>query len=1110
MATQKSTSQLLKLLSQDVAALVKLPTYTPTDFGRVLGLTSGGSLAWLSLAGGGSDPLPAAILTSIALQGPASVSEGTSGTYQVVGTYNNGTTSVLPSGIAWSANAPGGVLSIAADAIYGNSRTVSVVATAGGYTAQRTVQVLDATTAPQPEPEPITGRRQTVGIFDVATNTLVAQPVVDEPYTANKIKWDGRDIRGNATDPKRAYQARPLSNAADLSVAATWQGILANNSDSFTGASVWGSNRPSCMVFKKGKGRYGASYIERGPGHCHFLVGKPGARVLNPSYLTESQSVDAVCSDAERTYHAGVSFGHIANPESGKTDYGYFITATNNSDESPYTFPKGYNFHSETQVYSAVDVPQVLFVALGIAVQQQGRVLASLHPDRVVFFDKVQGGQALGFVLLDRPVAISFQDDATLAIIHSDTVVELYTFDAEALTLTSRRTVPLPAGYVPRSMDFSPVAPTHSILCGQLKEMPLTSTAKHRILHYDTRNYDAPPRVDGTGDLSVSPAVTDDTFCFYDTVKFEDAGHPYLAYQEDGSYWFMDDGNKREQHRAADGTLLYTRWCAGTTYSPMVNASDATMVQNDFLRYRVNHALPKLPANSNGWWALTHNFSCFRIATYDDDGRRGFCLTTTASGHTYSLERDDYRWVLAEWTNKALVYYPQISIDLTSAMDRNGDILEVEGFYSGNIKTIFRSVLTTDANGDYPPQYATRVVEGSAPLTTDTPNATGLYCGPTTDGTYGCFALANVRFHLGGIQRGATAFRFETAESTWEHYQGPFPAKGQYDVGNGVWYMGSFLLSIDNYFIWACRGERWKNGQVVKFIITTSDGRYVGQFGTVRDGAFKDLLEPAAAGQGGNALAGQVVKVGTKYVLLHGDENAHGGVHIWEFDLSSVREETPYAIVASEPEPLPGVSLMGEIPFDQLKIEGGLPIGNWHTSGNMYSDTSRFSRTSLTCYMGGGARAWAPFPALSGDLPGYVLTGFYTWLELAGYDGFYYPVAGPEFKDANGVTFFRLGHNSDGAGNTLNTANGVVITTGVALAAAQETAELRPFTLRVTPAGELFFSYNGRPEQTIPVFSDAKNQNANPLRPGSVELSFTAYGEGNFQFAFDQLRLLPA
>jgi hypothetical protein len=1060
-------------------------------------------------------------LTGIALTGPNGVNEGTSGTYAVVGTYSNTTTAAITSGITWGPETPGGVLTVPADSVYGNSRTVTVTASVGSLSAQRLVQVLDATAAPAPDPLPdAAARRQTVGIFDVASNTLVATPVIDEPYSADPIAWDGMDFRGNVADVSRAYEARPISNAADLSVAGTWKGVAGNNSDSFTGPSVWGSGRPSCMAFMGGKGRYGVSYIERDAGHCHFVESKPGARVMNPNYLKESQAVDAVCSDAERTYHAGVSFAQVPNPETGKTDTGYFITATNNSDESPYTFAQGYNFHSETLIYSAIDVPQLVFVARGIDVQQAGRVLASLHPDRVVFFDKVQAGPALGEVLLDNPTAITFLTDTVVAILHSATTVELYSFDAVAFTLTSIRAVPLPAGFVPRSMDVSPVAPTLSILCGETDK--LVSTAKHRILHYDTRNYDAAPRVEGKGDLSLDPLVTDDTFCFYDTVTFRDAGHPYLAYQEDGSYWFMDDGNKREQHRAADGTVLYMRYCAGTTYNPTADITNPSRLFNDFLEYEIDHTKEKIPANTNNWWKLKYNRACFRQPQYDSS-ERGTSMTTFG-GRTFSMQKyNNDHLILCEWRTTApgLRFFPEVDVNSLGAMDSNGDLLEVEGFYPGETKINYRRVRTGFVSADGPPTYAARVEECRALLTVYTPNSTGMFCGPTTDGTYPCFALAlELPFHMGGLQRGARDFRFATAPSTWTNYMGPFPSKGEYDVGNGVWGTGTMVIAIDNYFIYGYRGEHWKNGQTTKFTIIASDGRYIGQFGTVRDGAFKDLLEPAAAGQGGNAITFRVVKVvrngATKYVLMHGDENAHGGFHFWEFDLSSVKEHAPYAIVASTPELEAGVSLMGEVPFDQLGFGSGATIGNWKTMGAMRAETSRLSRTSINFIGLGGGRAYAPFPVAAGDVPGYMVQGYYAWPQLGGYNGFYYPIAGMEFKDTSGLIYLRLAHNDDGNGNTVNTANGMVITTGVALVAAIETAELRPFELEVAADGTLLFGYNGREKKALPVFSgidpDTKQpyQPGNPLRPGTVELNFTAFGNGDLKFAVDQFRFLPS
>jgi hypothetical protein len=760
-------------------------------------------------------------------------------------------------------------------------------------------------------------------------------------------------------------------------------------------------------------------------------------------------------------------------------------------------------------------VSGVVFEAIGLAVQQQGRLLLSLHPDKLVFFDKLAGGAPLGSVPVTNPMAVALVNDTTIALIHG-TTVELYTLDPVALTLTSQRAVPLPDNYVPRSLAFSPVAPTLSIVCGGVGDA-VTSTATHRVLHYNRTNYDATPRVEGTGDFALDLNVTDNTFCFFNITDGK-PGHPYIAYQEDGSYWFSDEGNKREQHRAADGTLLYTRYCANTTYSPTMVGTDPSRLINGFLEYEVDHSKPKIPNNSNGWWKLKYNRCCSRIENFYATGNN---ITTTAAGRTFSLERYINKQVLCEWRTTApgMRYFEQISIDLTGALDENGDILEVEGFYAGETKRIFRSALTGYPSPDGPPTFAAKVLEGSAPLTATTANSTGMFCGPTSDGTYPCYALAEGPFHLAGIKRNATDFRFTAAPSTWLHYQGPFPTKGEYEVGNAVRYGGTMVCVVDNYIVWGFRGEGFKNAQTTKFMITTSDGRYVGQFGTVRDGAFQSLLEDAAPGQGGNALTFRLVKVIRNgrviYVLIHGDENNHGGFHIWEFDLSSAREETPYAITATTPEPLPGVSLMGDIPFDQLEIVSGSTIGNWRTSGDMKSDTSRQSRTSLMFYMADGAHASAPFPA--GSQPGgYSVVGSYAWLTLGGLSQFLYPIAGLELKDTNGNIFLRLAHLDDGNGNTINTANGVVLTQGVALVAAQETAELRPFRLRVTQDGKLFFIYNGRDEVALPAFSGIKpgtdNEpyiTGNPLLPGTVEVNLKAYANGKLLFAVDQLRLLP-
>jgi hypothetical protein len=954
-------------------------------------------------------------------------------------------------------------------------------------------------THPAQPPAETGGRRYTVGIYDVETNQMVAMPVADEPYSPERIKWDGLDLLGLPTDPTRTYQARPLSNAADLSVANTWKGVVANNSDSFTGAGLWGSGRPSCVAFRGGRGRYGASYNERGSGHNWFEEAKPGARVKNPGYLTETQSVDAICSDATHTWHAGVSFGDAHNPTTGEIQRGYFISCTVNGPESEYTFTSGETMATETQVYSACDIPGEIFPAIGIAVQQQGNLLLSLHPDKLKIFDKLAGGAALAVIPMERPTAVCLVDETHVSIIHAGKV-QLYTLDPAAYTLTPLRPVPLPDGYIPHSQDFSPTDPQHSVLCGGVNT-GVTSTATHRIFHFDTRNYDAPPRVEGTGDFAVDINVTDDTFCFFN-INDGNPGHCYIAYQEDGSYWFSDDGNKREQHRTKDGALIYTRWCANTTYSPTMVGNDPTRLINGFLEYEIDHSKEKIPANTNNWWKLKYNRCCFRVEGYANSGNNS---TTLPNGRTFSLERFNYDYILCEWRTEppALRYWPNLHIDLTGCMDANGDLLTPTGFYAGEQKRIYRSKLN-EYTGDGTPIYNPPVLDaGPVQLAVDTPNSTGMFCGPTADGTYPCFSLAGSPYNLGGIRKGDTKFRFKAAQATWASYQGPFPSKGEYDIGNGVWYGGTMCCVVDDYIVWGYRGERWKNGQTTKFLLTKSDGRYVGQFGTVRDGTFQKLLEDGAPGQGGNALTFRVVKSGTKYILIHGDENNHGGFHLWEFDLSSVVEHPAYPIAATVPAPLPGYDLMGTVPFE-YRVGSGVAVGNWQTSGDASSQTSTHTRTSIMFGIGNGGRAWTPFPAGVGG-NGYRVAGSFLW-GLGGFNAFYYPLAGMQMKDTAGKAYLTLS-NTEVDGYTSFKANGKTILRDISLVAGYETYELRPFYVRVAADGALFFSYNGRDEVAIPALP---TDPGNPLLPGTLEFNFTAYGVGNLAPVVDQIRMLPA
>ncbi len=103
---------------------------------------------------------PPAVLTSIAVSGPSSVNEGTTGTYTATGTWDNGTTvAITPT---WSENSTyatisaGGVLT--ASAVTANqSATVTASYTSGGVTktASQSVTIVDVPGPPPAAPKNI-------------------------------------------------------------------------------------------------------------------------------------------------------------------------------------------------------------------------------------------------------------------------------------------------------------------------------------------------------------------------------------------------------------------------------------------------------------------------------------------------------------------------------------------------------------------------------------------------------------------------------------------------------------------------------------------------------------------------------------------------------------------------------------------------------------------------------------------------------------------------------------------------------------------------------------------------------------------------------------------
>jgi hypothetical protein len=148
-------------------------------------------------------PPPAAVLTGIAISGPSSVNEGSTGTYTATGTWDNGTTAAISP--TWSENSSyatigaGGLLT--ASAVTAN-QPVTVTATYGGRTGTISATIVNVAGAAPAAPN-------NVGI--AAPTASVSAPSVSAPSVPTEIwqvnwdhvttNWDGTPI-----DPARTVR----------------------------------------------------------------------------------------------------------------------------------------------------------------------------------------------------------------------------------------------------------------------------------------------------------------------------------------------------------------------------------------------------------------------------------------------------------------------------------------------------------------------------------------------------------------------------------------------------------------------------------------------------------------------------------------------------------------------------------------------------------------------------------------------------------------------------------------------------------------------------------------------------------------------------------------
>jgi hypothetical protein len=923
------------------------------------------------------------------------------------------------------------------------------------------------------------GATTSAGVFK-KDGTLVRTLWSAKKFNAgtHKEKWNGKDDLGKDVFDT-GYVYKVLSN----NVSYNWDGVIGNSSSSFTGGGIHHGYDLIKSMAIAGNSAYVARGYDEAQGTKNKIdLSKPQEKTwILPSGQGTTQYTSHVATDGQNVYWAEWDpYNRIH----------YWVHATQVSDDDQYSFTgtKDIGFSPTHSIYykSIIDLTDAENKAVtGMAVQKAGNYLFVAHGNvnKLHIFNK-KTGDLVQVLQIPGARSLSVDSNDNLWIVSGTTTVARYTVNSNgslsAATLTLNGLVdPLATQVTP---DGSAIYVADGGNAMQLKAYNTTTGAISWNLGQ-------------AGGYATNATVANDKFMF-DT-------RTYIAFERDGSFWLGDPGNWRNQHFAANRSFIENIAYLPTTYIISVDENDPTRVFAGPLEYKIDYSI-KLGSNNRSWilsknWA--HNLPA------NNNVQESFKdVYTLSNGRTYTYIRDG-------------IANPEI-VELVAGgnLRRTGVVYNVDYSLSpdGSLTkqwkpdyalgyTVWVNIPLIGFNASNNPVWGEEYELDRSPLVGDDDPAwrgNGQEYKPrevTSTGIrmnfYGGIHFASESsFHLGGVKNGK--YLWKTAKSTHRAYGGPFPANGDFDIGNGVNdFAGSNAMAIERSVFWGYHGEFWKQGQTNMWNHLYDNGLMLGQFGT-SEGSYREGYPEMA----GNGFSTKVVKVGDDYYLYHNDESYHSGIHRFKISgLNTIQEQTIPVQDDTTTASLTGdlhINLMTGLPFNNTLKDG---TSGWNRSSK--NESAYFSAaTSVKTYnRDNGDDVFMTFTEGVGntnvtrdlgknkDVNGWKLWGDITWAGCT-----------PNYTNGRGGVFLEV---LDTDGKVITTVryttnygndvahimgNDVDITAGDINVLQSETAKMQ--ALEITAAdGAFTFKYG---DFAPVVTSNLTDASANWQNPGTLRIKF--------------------
>lgn len=690
--------------------------------------------------------------------------------------------------------------------------------------------------------------------------------------------WDNKDDQGILVQNQQ-YMVKLLYH----NVGYKWDGPIGNTSEAISGKHVFQGFYPIMSMAATDTANFYVTGYNENAYNLHWF--KPENIHSQTSFgrADTYTAVGLICTDGKRLY--------IANNQGGFNEGGTisFVYAISLSDKKDYHFSAGhaYSINYRERLYeSIIDFdntslkvksfpPAHTFIqhgASGIAVQENGTILAIAHfgSDSIRLFDK-NTGRLINKIFAADVTALGMTPANDLWAISGNKVI-CYSSLSESPVIKNQLT-----GFSkPLALAIDPINGNLIIADGG---------SSQQIKAYSANGLQLFTIGQAGGYLKHNAQVTYDKFWFRQAHLGD---YTFITVLKDHSFWFGDTGNNRSLHFNSKKELLGQIMFQPTNYSCSVDINDASRVFSEYLEFKVDYTKPLGQS-----WTLIKNWLPGLDPLYFGEFNGIRQVTTLKNKKTYALLNNQ------RTNNKEIIEITTDSIRLThiSPANRNSEKISLQPNGSIIITPLNadkdsaviwyrQDLLNFTASGD--PVYDSRVELGRAAAHKNDPvSRFGGFGDIKTPVTSTKIFISfdqsrNSGFHLGGIKVGGKKWLWRASPT------GDLDDKGTYDIGNGVQYAGSTVMSSGRNIIYGYHGEFWKQAQAARFMHFYDDGLFIGEFGESSKG--HNLIDGAIYGFAGNSFSPSLVQYKNRLFLWVNDESSNGPQR-WQINgLKSIHE----------------------------------------------------------------------------------------------------------------------------------------------------------------------------------------------------------------------------